>query len=118
MIRRPPRSTLFPYTTLFRSPTGDIGRVEARHVLGLDDEILDQLVERSTEVNLAVGVGGAVVQDVGRASGARGADLSVEVMLLPIGEPLGLGDREVSLHVKCRARQVEGLLQVYVLVVH
>src|SRR2546421_5035912 len=26
MIRRPPRSTLFPYTTLFRSPR--IGRVE------------------------------------------------------------------------------------------
>src|SRR3712207_7871595 len=36
MIRRPPRSTLFPYTTLFRS----IGRVEpgehVRHRLGLD----------------------------------------------------------------------------------
>src|SRR2546422_3630228 len=28
MIRRPPRSTLFPYTTLFRSPTGR-RRVEA-----------------------------------------------------------------------------------------
>src|SRR3712207_7233277 len=25
MIRRPPRSTLFPYTTLFRSPPGDAG---------------------------------------------------------------------------------------------
>src|SRR2546426_2912275 len=25
MIRRPPRSTLFPYTTLFRSITADIG---------------------------------------------------------------------------------------------
>src|ERR1017187_8163018 len=24
MIRRPPRSTLFPYTTLFRSPTGEL----------------------------------------------------------------------------------------------
>src|SRR2546427_4307466 len=24
MIRRPPRSTLFPYTTLFRSPAGNI----------------------------------------------------------------------------------------------
>src|SRR2546430_14913972 len=24
MIRRPPRSTLFPYTTLFRSPDGDV----------------------------------------------------------------------------------------------
>src|SRR5688572_31524847 len=26
MIRQPPRSTLFPYTTLFRSRTGDVGR--------------------------------------------------------------------------------------------
>src|SRR2546430_15033824 len=26
MIRRPPRSTLFPYTTLFRSHTGLIGK--------------------------------------------------------------------------------------------
>src|SRR3712207_7479081 len=26
MIRRPPRSTLFPYTTLFRSPVPAIGR--------------------------------------------------------------------------------------------
>src|SRR3712207_6930331 len=33
MIRRPPRSTLFPYTTLFRSGTGDHrapGGVEGR----------------------------------------------------------------------------------------
>src|SRR5258708_23577041 len=35
MIRRPPRSTLFPYTTLFRSPVlpwrpGDEGRATAR----------------------------------------------------------------------------------------
>src|SRR3712207_8483284 len=27
MIRRPPRSTLFPYTTLFRSPKTQLGRV-------------------------------------------------------------------------------------------
>src|SRR5256885_1746939 len=31
MIRRPPRSTLFPYTTLFRSGDGN-GRVEFHHV--------------------------------------------------------------------------------------
>src|SRR5438874_8361977 len=34
MIRRPPRSTLFPYTTLFRSPldTGHlVGQVVGRH---------------------------------------------------------------------------------------
>src|SRR5256885_4859615 len=27
MIRRPPRSTLFPYTTLFRSPAGGLAEV-------------------------------------------------------------------------------------------
>src|SRR6266705_6279021 len=32
MIRRPPRSTLFPYTTLFRSPfTDDLSHFERRH---------------------------------------------------------------------------------------
>src|SRR5258707_14679662 len=30
MIRRPPRSTLFPYTTLFRSITGDINAMWLR----------------------------------------------------------------------------------------
>src|SRR5256885_2722397 len=29
MIRRPPRSTLFPYTTLFRSPPGEPGRLKS-----------------------------------------------------------------------------------------
>src|SRR5256885_12731438 len=29
MIRRPPRSTLFPYTTLFRSVIGEVGRDDA-----------------------------------------------------------------------------------------
>src|SRR3712207_7209471 len=33
MIRRPPRSTLFPYTTLFRSPAPDGERV-SEHVRG------------------------------------------------------------------------------------
>src|SRR3712207_8073047 len=32
MIRRPPRSTLFPYTTLFRSPLGSAERL--KHLIG------------------------------------------------------------------------------------
>src|SRR5438477_3903353 len=47
MIRRPPRSTLFPYTTLFRSLVIEIGRAEphrghrelARIVLGHRDDL-------------------------------------------------------------------------------
>src|SRR2546428_8405449 len=40
MIRRPPRSTLFPYTTLFRSlleKAGELGRELSRLPLRLDD---------------------------------------------------------------------------------
>src|SRR3712207_5839569 len=39
MIRRPPRSTLFPYTTLFRSLPGGVVRGEARQILRRDVEV-------------------------------------------------------------------------------
>src|SRR5437762_12471144 len=41
-IRRPPRSTLFPYTTLFRSRCGRFGRIGALD----EDGILEDLVAR------------------------------------------------------------------------
>src|SRR5688572_32581950 len=55
MIRRPPRSTLFPYTTLFRSDTdaGSRVRLEIRHVHGVDERAelfhRDDVRQRSEE---------------------------------------------------------------------
>src|SRR3712207_9574466 len=59
MIRRPPRSTLFPYTTLFRSPVGWTHQVadEAQVQLGLNvpveivgrDQVLDGAVTERGE---------------------------------------------------------------------
>ena len=46
-------------------PAGHVGRIEAGHGAGLDDEILEALVERVAEMDGAVGVGRAVMQDVG-----------------------------------------------------
>src|SRR2546427_4821307 len=37
MIRRPPRSTLFPYTTLFRSDRTDMQRLASGHQAALND---------------------------------------------------------------------------------
>src|SRR5947208_6111412 len=45
MIRRPPRSTLFPYTTLFRS--GDL-RAQARMLAG-GDQVVDRRVAPGPE---------------------------------------------------------------------
>src|SRR2546427_1031063 len=39
MIRRPPRSTLFPYTTLFRSHAADL---RMRHESGSDHKVVRQ----------------------------------------------------------------------------
>src|SRR2546422_6037153 len=38
MIRRPPRSTLFPYTTLFRSQTHDVAASARAHVAAIGEE--------------------------------------------------------------------------------
>src|SRR2546429_9917307 len=49
MIRRPPRSTLFPYTTLFRSQAGEDNRNVARMALllaGFPVEVPGQTVNR------------------------------------------------------------------------
>src|SRR3712207_9481830 len=49
MIRRPPRSTLFPYTTLFRSEHPGRGReVERGRVAGQDDAIPSQIGQART----------------------------------------------------------------------
>src|SRR5256885_10531273 len=42
MIRRPPRSTLFPYTTLFRSPGSSI-RLAGEELIGAPPEQLRQM---------------------------------------------------------------------------
>src|SRR2546429_9269485 len=53
MIRRPPRSTLFPYTTLFRSKAvrcGGEAKIEIDHA-GLDDGALVLRVEGENAVH-------------------------------------------------------------------
>src|SRR3712207_8417432 len=63
MIRRPPRSTLFPYTTLFRSQRDHHGRLD---VHGLEDlerrvELPEPAVDQDhVGVQLVVGAGLAV----------------------------------------------------------
>src|SRR2546426_4161392 len=66
MIRRPPRSTLFPYTTLFRSLFGGgtlfllalspVGRALAARITGKkghaeDDEAAEEVDRKSTRLN-------------------------------------------------------------------
>src|SRR3989442_13240612 len=47
MIRRPPRSTLFPYTTLFRSRADDLAAIPIKAVVersGIDPRSIDDVI--------------------------------------------------------------------------
>src|SRR3712207_9099694 len=69
MIRRPPRSTLFPYTTLFRS------RLREVHELALDDEQVGLLaVADRAAVGLGAGAGEAGAGHPEGVEARRGAD--------------------------------------------
>src|SRR5256886_2986743 len=75
MIRRPPRSTLFPYTTLFRSAIGTYGVLsymvtERRREIGIRlalgatrSHVLTQIIKQGlqvTAIGVTIGLGGAL----------------------------------------------------------
>src|SRR3712207_8448710 len=60
MIRRPPRSTLFPYTTLFRSEPEQQGQQQRADVLAVDVGVRHQddlVVAQLRDVELVVDAG-------------------------------------------------------------
>src|SRR2546426_12569614 len=92
MIRRPPRSTLFPYTTLFRS----LIELRAR---------FDQLVAAQHEVPKALAQGSAeqarVLQDVRERLGQLG---EVTRRLETMGETVSERSEERRVGKECRSR--------------
>src|SRR2546423_4356304 len=63
MIRRPPRSTLFPYTTLFRSHAGGRDGLDRGHAVAFDARDLDEAADRvagQAEVVLHADLGGVL----------------------------------------------------------
>ena len=90
-------------------PAGHIGCVEAVQGPGLDDDVLENLVHGVTEVQLTVGVGRAIVEDVFRPPGAHRPDFPVQVHVLPLLQSLGLALGQAGLHGEGRARQVQAV---------
>src|SRR2546422_6870636 len=107
MIRRPPRSTLFPYTTLFRSPLDHRAGVRGAgepHDEGHVDELLVQapaVEEAAVLAELLAVIGGdgdhgAVEPAVGAERAHEPRELVVDVANARVvegggGEPVGVG---------------------------
>src|SRR2546430_12236067 len=80
MIRRPPRSTLFPYTTLFRSCVARMG--EKSSLIGrpcgpfFGDDLLDK---RAQVVDYCRGDGQAAFEGFGRQTSGRSEEHTSEL---------------------------------------
>src|SRR2546422_9762458 len=106
MIRRPPRSTLFPYTTLFRSIRRIEGaRVGVRHASARGVEEIDDRRDRMTDAREG--------PEAGEEAEQRGAYPGTELQALPLLHELpvrvliaqqerprggGVHDRHAGLH--------------------
>src|SRR2546430_17166023 len=79
MIRRPPRSTLFPYTTLFRSAFVDDGAVPL-HPAGLDVDVELARAAHRRRAHAAGDDGGVAHETTARREDALGRDHAVQVV--------------------------------------
>ena len=94
-------------------PSGNVNAVPAGHVPGLDQDVLDDLVECGPQVDVAVGVGRSVVKDV-RGSPLRFlADPVVDAHLIPAGQHLRLPFCQIGLHRKIGLRQIQCFLVIH-----
>src|SRR5436190_21770915 len=96
MIRRPPRSTLFPYTTLFRSGERTNANGSARFKQLLADEDWDGLVSLAREeVRGGAHVLDVCVDYVGR-NGAQDMEEVVKRYVRQVATPLALDSTQAD----------------------
>src|SRR6185437_2095212 len=93
-------------------PARHVRSIETGHRLRLDDEVLQNFVECSSEVNVPVSVRGPIVQHPEWPSGARLANALIKLGGLPMVKRFRLGGGEVRLHRKMRFGQVDRSFQV------
>ena len=90
-------------------PARHVIGIEAEHLLALGHEILEDLVERRADMDIAVGVGRTIMQhELGPALGAL-AQLAIEVDLVPAFEDFRLALRQTGAHREIRLWQEQGL---------
>src|SRR5574337_2132913 len=89
MIRRPPRSTLFPYTTLFRSSAGSINYAADYVMDALDDTVgaIDEDIVVTTTIDLKMQAEAerALADELNAKGGKFGVGEGALVALDPMG---------------------------------
>ena len=88
-------------------PAGHVVGFPARHLMRTDDDVLQRLVQRRADMDIAVGVRRPVVQHEFRAALAALAQRAIQILARPASENLRLLLRQTAAHRKIRLRQIE-----------
>src|SRR5258706_9373821 len=105
MIRRPPRSTLFPYTTLFRSPDGvrNAGGVLDQVTREVEIEVLPEHIPDRVELDVSALKIGASLHtrdlSIPNAVILTGADLTIATVVPPRAEEVAAPAAETATEV-------------------
>src|SRR3989441_673725 len=94
-------------------PAGDERHLVVLHRLGLDDDVLEDLVQRVANVDTAVGIRRTIVQHVEGPAAPGLLDALIEVLALPASQDLRLALREIGLHGKVSLGEIQRGLVVH-----
>ena len=89
-------------------PAGHVVGFPARHLMRTDDNVLQRLVERRADMDIAVGVRRPVMEDEFGTALAAPAQLCIQILARPARQNFRLLLRQTSAHGKIRLRQIEG----------
>ena len=90
-------------------PAWNERRAEAGHRFGFHHEVLEDFVQRSAHVDIAIGEGRAVVEQVERGVLPALLDFGVEAAGFPLGEDFRFALGEARLHREIGFRKVDGV---------
>ena len=94
-------------------PARHINTIKPGHVFGFDDNIFNNFIERRAQVNIAISIGRAIMQNVWDFPFGRFPDFRINVHFFPILEHLRLALRQIRLHRKISLGKIQCLFVIH-----
>ena len=95
-------------------PAGDVRRIITLHALAFDDDVFEDFVQRMANVNVAIGIGRAVVQSEVGLLLVRLAKFAVEIQFGPAEHDFRLALWQVAAHREIGCRKIKRLFVVHI----
>ena len=89
-------------------PAGDVIRIKPRHLRGAIDHILQNFIERMADMQIAIGIGRAIMEYECLPPFGLRAEPFPQLQALPARQRIGLTLRQIAAHGKAGLRQEDG----------